>query len=120
MPDGRKLVPLDALFELADRALLEDARDITIPTAQLRALLEHIETLGDALDCEAGDYCRVCGCTQNNPCEPPCGWAEEGLCTSCAPEAKVDDTDEWPEDERGDGEDPADVYWEPRDIPREP
>lgn len=29
--------------------------------------------------------CRVCGCTDAEACEPPCGWApgEEDLCTSC-------------------------------------
>lgn len=28
--------------------------------------------------------CRVCKCTHNQPCEPPCGWEMPGLCTSCA------------------------------------
>lgn len=28
--------------------------------------------------------CRLCKCTDNNACDPPCGWAEENLCTSCA------------------------------------
>ncbi len=29
--------------------------------------------------------CRVCGCSQNEPCNPPCGWARAkgNLCTSC-------------------------------------
>jgi hypothetical protein len=27
--------------------------------------------------------CRVCGCTEIDPCDPPCGWAEEDLCTTC-------------------------------------
>lgn len=30
-----------------------------------------------------GGECRVCGCTQNDPCEPPCGWAEDDLCSAC-------------------------------------
>jgi hypothetical protein len=25
----------------------------------------------------------VCGCTEFEPCEPPCGWAEVNLCTGC-------------------------------------
>jgi hypothetical protein len=28
--------------------------------------------------------CRVCRCSEDNPCNPPCAWAEYGLCTSCA------------------------------------
>jgi hypothetical protein len=28
--------------------------------------------------------CRVCGCTEREPCNPPCGWLEVDLCTSCA------------------------------------
>ena len=28
--------------------------------------------------------CRVCGCTQVDGCNPPCGWiAGEDLCTTC-------------------------------------
>jgi len=31
--------------------------------------------------------CRVCGCTQNNACDPPCSWAGADLCSACsAPE----------------------------------
>lgn len=28
--------------------------------------------------------CRVCGCTDDNPCEGGCEWVEEDLCSSCA------------------------------------
>jgi hypothetical protein len=30
--------------------------------------------------------CRVCRCTETNPCNPPCAWArgERDLCTSCS------------------------------------
>lgn len=28
--------------------------------------------------------CRVCGCSKREPCNPPCGWYEEDLCTLCA------------------------------------
>ena len=28
--------------------------------------------------------CRVCKCTHTEPCNPPCAWAENGLCTNCA------------------------------------
>ncbi len=27
--------------------------------------------------------CRVCRCTEREPCNPPCGWFDEDLCTSC-------------------------------------
>jgi hypothetical protein len=32
--------------------------------------------------------CRVCGCTDDNACTPPCWWVEAGatfLCSACAP-----------------------------------
>ena len=28
--------------------------------------------------------CRVCSCTHFEPCNPPCAWFEEDLCTTCA------------------------------------
>jgi len=30
--------------------------------------------------------CRVCGCTEVNACNPPCGWEPEcgNLCSNCA------------------------------------
>lgn len=30
--------------------------------------------------------CRVCGCTENHPCDPPCSWVEPDLCSECAGE----------------------------------
>jgi len=42
-------------------------------------------------------YCRVCGCSQLNPCETdegPCGWAESDLCSACV---------DWPAPSFGDG-----------------
>ena len=31
--------------------------------------------------------CRICGCTEDRPCEPPCSWAHGGkrgpLCSVC-------------------------------------
>lgn len=29
--------------------------------------------------------CRVCGCTDREPCENGCGWVQSGLCTECLP-----------------------------------
>jgi hypothetical protein len=40
------------------------------------------------------DYtaCRVCGCTDDNPCTDddgiPCAWLQPDLCTSCAGQAE--------------------------------
>lgn len=28
--------------------------------------------------------CRVCGCTEREPCNPPCAWHFPDLCTTCA------------------------------------
>lgn len=29
-------------------------------------------------------YCRVCGCTYDDPCEEGCYWVEPDLCSQCA------------------------------------
>ncbi len=31
-----------------------------------------------------GAVCRVCGCTDDNACNPPCAWFDPTLCTTCA------------------------------------
>jgi len=28
--------------------------------------------------------CRVCKCSEREPCNPPCAWEAPGLCTTCA------------------------------------
>lgn len=28
--------------------------------------------------------CRVCGCTEREPCNPPCSWIDVDLCSGCA------------------------------------
>lgn len=35
--------------------------------------------------------CRMCGCTETQPCEPPCSWApgRGNLCTACLAVAAV-------------------------------
>lgn len=35
--------------------------------------------------------CRMCGCTDNNACNPPCSWApgRSNLCSSCLVVAAV-------------------------------
>jgi hypothetical protein len=27
--------------------------------------------------------CRVCRCTERKPCNPPCSWVDQSLCSSC-------------------------------------
>jgi hypothetical protein len=41
------------------------------------------------LDLE-GPACRVCGCTQHDPCPEGCGWYQADLCTSCAVPDRAD------------------------------
>ena len=33
--------------------------------------------------------CRVCRCTEYEPCDPPCAWECAGLCTTCADAARA-------------------------------
>jgi hypothetical protein len=43
-------------------------------------------TLIICTDCNKGahePYCRVCGCTQHDPCPDNCYWIEEDLCSTC-------------------------------------
>jgi hypothetical protein len=36
-----------------------------------------------------GQVCRVCGCSQNDACQPfSCAWVEPDLCSACGPSAK--------------------------------
>lgn len=36
------------------------------------------------IDVQAGGRCcRVCGCTDNAACSPPCHWVEPDLCSAC-------------------------------------
>lgn len=85
----RKLVTQARLMELADMARpgVAEGALFELPCAEMVRLLDHIDILGAALDVEAGDYCRICGCTEHTPCDPPCAWADEGICTACAEKA---------------------------------
>lgn len=37
----------------------------------------------------AKQACRVCGCTDDNPCPEGCSWVEPDLCSTCADKAKA-------------------------------
>jgi predicted Fe-S protein YdhL (DUF1289 family) len=39
--------------------------------------------------------CRVCGCTDREPCVPPCSWVDGDLCSRCL--AAVEAILEWRE-----------------------
>ena len=41
---------------------------------------------------KAGVRCRVCGCTDYEPCNPPCYWNEIDLCSECASAAAAINT----------------------------
>lgn len=43
-----------------------------------------------------GQYCRVCGCTEEDPCDEGCWWIEPDLCSACG--AKLED-ENFPDEE---------------------
>src|ERR1700726_2668963 len=49
------------------------------PLSEAEAKRRHIKFDKDGLI-----RCRVCGCTEREPCNPPCAWFEADLCTGCA------------------------------------
>ena len=50
-----------------------------VPASDTEAAARKIKTDRDGLV-----RCRVCGCTEREPCCPPCGWADIDLCSGCA------------------------------------
>jgi hypothetical protein len=51
--------------------------------AELRGLLAELDGENPVYAETAPRACRVCGCTDDNPCAGGCGWAGEDLCTNC-------------------------------------
>lgn len=80
-----RLITQECLLELRDMAQDGAAEDapFELSCREMLQLLDHVDILGAALDVEAGDYCRVCGCTENIACPEICHWVAEGLCSSC-------------------------------------
>jgi hypothetical protein len=80
-----RLVTQERLFDLRDMAQdgAAEGAMAKLTCRELLQLLDHIDILGAALDVEAGDYCRVCGCTEHVACPEECHWVAEGLCSSC-------------------------------------
>jgi hypothetical protein len=33
--------------------------------------------------CQKEPMCRLCGCTQDKACDPPCHWVEQDRCSGC-------------------------------------
>ncbi|HWV38573.1 MAG TPA: hypothetical protein VN033_08840 [Vulgatibacter sp.] len=61
---------------------------VDLPGGERRDLSigERIDRLAEAqaeLDQIRGPVCRVCGCSEFDPCEGGCGWADPTLCTEC-------------------------------------
>jgi hypothetical protein len=38
----------------------------------------------ELLPCQEQRMCRLCGCTDEHACEPPCSWVELDRCSGCA------------------------------------
>jgi hypothetical protein len=55
-------------LQAAERAMNEDSVLASIRAADVAA---------------GGRQCRVCGCTQNAGCDPPCYWIAPDLCSTC-------------------------------------
>lgn len=53
---------------------------------------QHAGPAFERLLIELPQMCRVCGCTDEHACDGGCGWAADGLCTSCAA-ARLGDVD---------------------------
>lgn len=49
----------------------------------------HDDTLPVPVPSTLGQLCRVCACSEFDACHPPCGWAEQDLCSSCAAKAEA-------------------------------
>lgn len=100
----REVESADAARERADEsrrvawARLDEARSaldaagvpssVELPGGEVRDLSigERIDRLAEAqaeLELIRGPACRVCGCSEFDPCEGGCGWADPTLCTEC-------------------------------------
>jgi hypothetical protein len=78
---------LQKAFALACRALADQLGIPELPKpwkCWQDALLDRVKT---------EQVCRVCGCTDINPCPGGCSWVEEDLCSACAGEAENEDSD---------------------------
>lgn len=55
-----------------------------------RLWLERFPSFDDWIEERAGmPSCRACGCTEDDPCDEGCEWAEADLCSACAQKKTV-------------------------------
>lgn len=67
-----------------------EAADAALHLAFCEAVLQSELTDGEdrlKFPSVIGAICRTCGCSQNDACFPPCGWAEADLCSGCKEKA---------------------------------
>ena len=93
MPNAHVLVSRQRLQDLADKVGKGEAA-LLLPN-ELHALLRHVSFLEDRIIETEGDFCVVCGCTHTSPCDPPCGWADFNLCSSCDSQPGVTEEDRY-------------------------
>lgn len=90
---GALAIELVAAYRGMENAGVGDVRPYEAADAVIHnALYSLVSPLVPGLDYDEptpiprtlGRVCRVCKCSHTDPCDPPCGWAEEDLCTACA------------------------------------
>ena len=77
-------------FEAADRHILAELQGLL--ASRMPAFAHDASGIPEAIPDAApvpipsllGSVCRRCGCSEEDACSPPCGWAAEDLCTACA------------------------------------
>lgn len=63
--------PIDSFLDQLAKALEAGSNELTAEVLRGWRSLDHERT------------CRVCGCTDDNACTPPCSWVEADLCSAC-------------------------------------
>ena len=90
---GALAIELVAAYRGMESAGIDEVRPYEAADAVIHnALYSLVSPLVPGLDYDEptpiprtlGRVCRVCKCSHTDPCDPPCGWAEEDLCTACA------------------------------------
>ncbi|TIL36192.1 hypothetical protein [Mesorhizobium sp.] len=81
----RSTDPLFRAAEAADYLLINELRQAVVdavPMADFNAADGNPK-----MPSRLGQFCRKCGCTQEDGCANGCWWVEDDLCSSCAKEA---------------------------------
>jgi hypothetical protein len=84
---GVGLAEAEAAVPIASVAAIEaDEFSVTIHAAACLARLFSFD-VQVLLEIAAGmpvEICSECGCTELDPCDPPCWWTAPDLCSACA------------------------------------